>query len=116
MIAPLGGFASEPEINRNHIIDMDKVAGLLAFPPTIPGAKKTDEPFGAPLAHLMKCHRSHSAFVLFAGAVNIEISKTDHGRWQSRRPSRPNLLSDNLVEQELRITVNIQRMLMFGAL
>jgi len=94
----------EPEIDLDHIFDRDEIAHMAASRITAVFAKEFDLAGFAVLVEVMESHRSHAALVLFARAVHVEITETNHLRSQGF-----GVLTQHLIEQQLGIAVDIER-------
>ncbi|MNJ67219.1 hypothetical protein D3C77_633720 [compost metagenome] len=73
--------------------------------------KQTDLAVGLILVETVQGDRRHCTFVLFVGAVNIEIAQTD-----DLATGRGQLPAYTLVEKKFRVAVNIQRPLILALL
>jgi len=102
------GMVEKPEIDGNHIVDIDEIALLLTRSITAVGAEELDAALGAELVKLVKRHARHPSLVLLAWTIDIEVAKAHclrDGLGETRSACEPKLL----VEQQLRVAIHIQR-------
>ena len=108
-------MVEEPEVDRHHIVDEDKVAHLAAGCIAAIRAEQLDPAFLEELVVLVKGHAGHAALVLLARAVDVEVAKADH-LGAGLREVRADFAAQALVEQQLGVAVYIERLFAVGAL
>ena len=82
--APLFRMIQKPQIHVDNIIDINKVAFLLAVGHAVTAFKQAGFFMVKHLLVEMKSGTAHTAFVLFSGSVDIKIAKSGNRRFGFR--------------------------------
>ena len=107
-------MVKEPQIDRHHVVDKDKITHLGAGAVAAVLAKQLDPALGRKLMELVVGHAGHAALVLFVPAIHVEIAKTHHlaGFAQHRALEICTAFASHaLVKQQLGVAVDVQRTL-----
>src|ERR1700682_3815871 len=100
------GAVEKVEIDLHNIVDAHKVAALLTGGVASRALEKLHLAGGPILLKKMPYNRRHPAFVSFARTINVEVSEARNLRRAIREEP-----ADVLIEQRLRIAVDIERRL-----
>ena len=97
------------QVDLHHIFHRNKVAHLAAVGVAVVAFKQFHLAGLQVLVEVMKGHRGHAAFVLFARAVDVEVTKAHH-----LRAAQVKAAAHHLVEQKFRIAIHVQRGFVFA--
>src|SRR5574343_1899313 len=98
-------MVQEEEIDLGHIADEHEVAHLAAVFVAVRAFEQLHLAFSTELVEVVEGHRGHAPLVVLARAIDVEIAEAD----DLRRRVLGQALTHDLVEQELRITVAVER-------
>ena len=104
----------EPQVDRHHVVNEDKVAHLRARGIATVLTKQFYFAFCLELVVLVKRHAGHATLVLLARTINVEIAKTHHLHGLAGEGTLEFLAafaSHALIEQQLGVAVDIERAL-----
>lgn len=96
----------EPDIDLADIFDVNEITGLTAVAKTVTALKQFWILSGLHLVVQVEGHTGHTALVLFAGAIDVEVLEADDLAVGGRQQA-----TDIFVKQELGVAVDVQRLL-----